>query len=60
MAVGIVFIGLGGYTLVFPNTSLINSKQMVDFATGSGQSYAMMAFGVLCLLSGIAYKRRKR
>lgn len=52
-AVGIAMIGFGLFTLLFPeNFSGWNMEQ------GSGQSYAIMAFGALCLIAGLGYKRR--
>lgn len=53
MIIGIGLIAFGIYTLFFGET-LSNPK----FAEDSSQSWAMIAFGGLCLLSGIAYKRK--
>ncbi len=55
MTIGIALIGFGTYLLLFPDVSL-GDKIIRD----DSQSYAAIVFGILCLISGIAYKRRGR
>lgn len=51
--IGAGLIGFGLYSYLFPET-------FADTQIGedNSQAWAMMAFGALCLLSGLAYKRR--
>ncbi|HLS31655.1 MAG TPA: hypothetical protein VK021_12420 [Flavobacteriaceae bacterium] len=51
--IGAGLIGFGLYSYLFPET-FSDTKLGEDHY----QALAMMAFGVLCLLSGLAYKRR--
>lgn len=50
---GVGLIGLSLYMLFFPDASLGR-----DIVNDKKQAYAMLVFGVLSFLSGIAYTRK--
>jgi len=53
LIIGAGLIGFGILTLVFQE-----SFSSTQFAEDTSQSWAMIAFGGLCLISGLAYKKR--
>ncbi len=57
--IGVVMVGYGIYTLAFPEAFVNPATSNLKMAQGNGQSFAMMAFGLLCLISGIAFRRKK-
>lgn len=56
--VGLVLIGYGLYTLLFPGNSLGFGAFQVENEDSNSQIFAMIGFGVLTLIGGIAYKKR--
>lgn len=53
MIIGIGLIAFGVYRLLFSNM-----VQGGESHTDSSQYLAMIGFGALCLMSGVAYKRK--
>lgn len=51
--IGLVMIGLGLYLLLFPESVIENY-----LSREKDQYYAMIGFGFLSLLAGMAYKRK--
>jgi len=51
LIIGIGLLAFGTYTLLFP-------EAIEKFSEDNSQSLAMMAFGGLCLLGGLAYNKR--
>ena len=49
--IGAGLLIFGVYTILFPDA-------IEKFSEDNSQSFAMMGFGALCLLGGLAYKRR--
>lgn len=58
--IGIGLIGYGAYLLFSGQTPPETVHQNLEDTNSYTQSLAMIAFGVLCLVSGIAFKRRRK
>lgn len=56
--IGIALIGYGAYIFLFPGNSLGFGTFQVEKENSNAQVFAMIGFGVLALIGGIAYKRR--
>ena len=56
--VGLALIGYGLYILLFPENSVGLGTFQVATEKGNSQVFAMIGFGVLALIGGIAYKKR--
>lgn len=58
MVIGIALIGYGIYSLIAGQAPPDTANEELKTGSNYTQSLAMMAFGALCLISGIAFKRR--
>lgn len=56
--IGIALIGYGAYFLIFGPPPADLDQDKLKHGHDTTQSLAMMAFGALCLLSGMAYGKR--
>ena len=55
--VGVIMIGFGLFFWLFPNSDSFGLFQ-VESNNENSQIIAMISFGILALIGGIAYKRR--
>ncbi len=58
LVVGIALIAYGLYTLITPEFSLDAGPLQVEAQGDNTQSYAMIAFGILALIGGMAFRKR--
>lgn len=58
LIIGIGLIGYGLYTLISPEFSIDAGPLQVKAQGDNTQSYAMIGFGILALVGGLAFKRR--
>ena len=58
LIVGSVLIIYGIYTVLFPHISLENGTEKIEAEYDNIQSFAMIAFGILTLVAGLAFKKR--
>ncbi|MDR6301314.1 hypothetical protein [Mesonia maritima] len=58
LVVGLGLIGYGIYTVLFPHISLKNGSEKIAPEYDNIQSFSMIAFGILCFVSGLAFKKR--
>ena len=58
LVIGIGLVGYGLYTLIFPEVSLEAGPITVEAQGDNTQSYAMMGFGLLALIAGLAFGKR--
>ena len=58
LLIGLVLIGYGLYTVVFPHISLEDGTTKIPAKTDNTQSFAMICLGILSLVCGIAFKKR--
>lgn len=58
LAVGILLVGYGLYTLIIPEVSIEAGPLKVEAQGDNSQSYAMIGLGVLALLGGIAFNKK--
>lgn len=56
--IGVLLIGYGLYIWVVPEAAAGFGSFQVEPEKGSSQIIAMIVFGILMLIGGIAYKRR--
>lgn len=59
LLIGLLLTGYGIYTLFFPCISMAAGVKEAPLVTDNVQSVAMIGLGLLFLLSGISFKRRK-
>ncbi|WP_026915178.1 hypothetical protein [Christiangramia portivictoriae] len=58
LIIGIGLIGYGVYDLLTPEFSIDAGPLQVEAHGDQTQSYAMIAFGVLALIGGLAFGKR--
>ncbi|MGA8853727.1 MAG: hypothetical protein WB492_06080 [Christiangramia sp.] len=58
LIIGIGLIGYGLYTLITPEFSIDAGPLQVEAQGDNTQSYAMIAFGILSLVGGLAFRKR--
>jgi len=58
LIVGVALIGYGIYTLLFPHISLNNGTEKILAENDNTQSFAMICFGVLTLICGLAFRKK--
>lgn len=58
LIIGIGLIGYGLYTLITPEFSIDAGPLQVQAQGDNTQSYAMIVFGVLALVGGLAFRKR--
>lgn len=58
LVIGVGLIAYGLYTLITPEFSLDAGPLKVKAQGDNTQSYAMIGFGILVLIGGLAFKRR--
>lgn len=58
LIIGIGLIGYGLYTLITPEFAIDAGPLKVKAQGDNTQSYAMIAFGILALIGGLAFRRR--
>lgn len=58
LIIGVGLIAYGLYTLITPEFSIDAGPLQVEAQGDNTQSYAMIAFGILSLIGGLAFKRR--
>lgn len=58
LILGVGLIGYGLYTLITPEFSMSAGPFQVEAQGDNTQSYAMIAFGILALIGGLAFKKR--
>lgn len=58
LIIGLGLVGYGIYTLVTPEFSIDAGPLQVEAHGDNTQSYAMIAFGILSLIGGLAFRRR--
>ncbi len=58
LIIGLGLVGYGIYTLVTPEFSIDAGPLQVEAQGDNTQSYAMIAFGILSLIGGLAFRRR--
>ena len=58
LVIGIGLIGYGLYTLITPEFSLDAGPIQVQAQGDNTQSYAMIVFGILSLVGGLAFGKR--
>lgn len=58
LIIGLGLIGYGIYTLVTPEFSFDAGPLKIEAQGDHTQSYAMIGFGILALLGGLAFRRR--
>ncbi|APU67485.1 MAG: LPXTG cell wall anchor domain-containing protein [Bacteroidota bacterium] len=58
LVIGVGLIAYGLYTLITPEFSLDAGPLKVKAQGDNTQSYAMIGFGILALIGGLAFKRR--
>lgn len=55
---GVGLIGYGIYTLVSPEFAFNAGPLKIEAQGDNTQSYAMIAFGILALVGGLAFRKR--
>ena len=58
LIIGVGLVGYGLYTLITPEFSIDAGPLQVEAQGDNTQSYAMIAFGLLSLIGGLAFKKR--
>ncbi|MDN3596462.1 hypothetical protein [Zunongwangia endophytica] len=58
LVIGVGLVGYGIYSLFSPEVALDSAPIEVEAQDSNTQSYAMIAFGLLTLIGGLAFKRR--
>lgn len=58
LIIGVGLVAYGLYTLITPEFSIDAGPLQVQAQGDNTQSYAMIAFGILALAGGLAFKRR--
>lgn len=58
LIIGVALIGYGVYQLVTPEFAIDAGPLQVKAHGDNTQSYAMIAFGVLALIGGLAFNKR--
>ncbi|SHG38697.1 hypothetical protein SAMN05444483_11086 [Salegentibacter echinorum] len=58
LIIGVGMIGYGLYTLVTPEVAIDAGPLQIEAQGDKTQSYAMMGFGILCLIGGLAFGKR--
>ncbi|MFD1096781.1 hypothetical protein [Salegentibacter chungangensis] len=58
LILGLGLIGYGLYTLVTPEFALDAGPLQIEAQGDNTQSYAMIAFGLLALIGGLAFRKR--
>ena len=58
LVIGIGLIGYGLYTLITPEFSIDAGPLQVQAQGDNTQSYAMIVFGILSLVGGLAFGKR--
>ena len=58
LVIGVGLIGYGVYQLVTPEFAIDAGPLQVEAHGDNTQSYAMIAFGVLALIGGLAFNKR--
>ncbi|WBL21831.1 MULTISPECIES: hypothetical protein [unclassified Zunongwangia] len=58
LIIGVGLIGYGIYSLLSPEVILEAEPIEVEAQNSNTQSYAMIAFGLLTLIGGLAFNRR--
>lgn len=58
LVIGAGLIGYGVYQLVTPEFSIDAGPLQVEAHGDNTQSYAMIAFGLLSLIAGLAFRKR--
>ena len=58
LVIGIGLIGYGLYTLITPEFSIDAGPLQVQAQGDKTQSYAMIVFGILSLVGGLAFGKR--
>ncbi len=58
LIIGVGLIGYGLYTLITPEFAIDAGPLKVKAQGDNTQSYAMIAFGILALIGGLAFRRR--
>lgn len=58
LIIGVGLVAYGLYTLISPEFSIDAGPLQVQAQGDNTQSYAMIAFGILALAGGLAFRRR--
>ncbi|MCB7481188.1 hypothetical protein [Christiangramia sediminis] len=58
LIIGIGLIGYGVYDLITPEFAIDAGPLQVEAHGDNTQSYAMIAFGILSLVGGLAFRKR--
>jgi len=58
LIIGIGLIGYGVYQLITPEFSIDAGPLQVEAHGDNSQSYAMIVFGILSLIGGLAFRKR--
>ncbi|MCP9201502.1 hypothetical protein MKO06_16450 [Gramella sp. GC03-9] len=58
LIIGVGLVGYGLYTLITPEFAIDAGPIQVEAHGDNTQSYAMIAFGILSLFGGMAFKKR--
>lgn len=58
LIIGVGLVGYGLYTLITPEFAIDAGPIQVEAHGDNTQSYAMIAFGILSLIGGMAFKKR--
>ncbi|MFV8224911.1 hypothetical protein [Christiangramia aquimixticola] len=58
LIIGVGLVGYGIYDLVTPEFSIDAGPLQVEAHGDNTQSYAMVVFGILSLIGGLAFKKR--
>ena len=58
LIIGVGLVGYGLYTLITPEFSIDAGPLQVEAQGDNTQSYAMIAFGLLSLIGGLAFRKR--
>lgn len=58
LVVGVILVGYGLYLLITPEVSMQAGPLKVEAQGDNTQSYAMIGFGILALVGGVAFKKK--
>lgn len=58
LIIGVALIAYGLYTLITPEFSIDAGPLQVEAQGDNTQSYAMIVFGILALVGGLAFNKR--
>ncbi|MUP46694.1 hypothetical protein E0K83_13195 [Gramella sp. BOM4] len=58
LIIGVGLVGYGLYTLITPEFAIDAGPIQVEAHGDNTQSYAMIAFGILSLIGGLAFNKR--